>query len=837
MSEQKGDQSEHGRRWWGRKKEDPNLSQFSDKERREIEQRRRLLSSLAHFIGKDFSMPVKFGKPGEGWSGDLKNNSLIVDPEDLATQSMDTLRYRVSSQAGRRRISRLEDIPQRQWEEPGYQYLNDVIETARANNFVAESYPKFAEHMNEASQENQLMDDHAERIAREQLGFVPRFMQAGRELARQWYGELSGQEVKISEDTAPEVVDALRRMQESASNAWWQYPSRVEADMGEKQIKKYAQSSRRTIDDRLWPEFHRLVEQDMQDAAVQEMLKKMQQEREQQEQESQNNEERQKQSQRNLLQQFRQTLTADQVKQLEEVLEKKSQQPIQSKEIQESQQQPQQGQSGQENQQPQDEQQGQQNQQGKEGAQQEQAGKENQQGRENQQRQQEQDGQQSQEGQQDQQEQESQEGAQQVQEGQQGQGGQQQGGQQGQEGQGQQGQDSQQGQESLSNQQGQNGQSQQASQAATASATDMTNRDQPGSAASAGSTEESVNMDLLPDSLKQKLQEFLDRLPWRESKEIEEQARERMKEVEEKLNAERESKLNETATKKRPVDHEAKAREEVQNAFRRQLYESVTIREDAYDKAVEEMLPIIDRLENDLREIFVQRRKNAWESGFRFGKRVDMGKRIQEKAKDIPVIESRAWQKKEAPQAKDYAITLLVDLSGSMRGENIAETFKGVVALAEVLNRLSIRTEILGFNSKLSEYQSFSETLNKDIRADMTQMLAEVHGDSSESTDTGWAMEISSERLARQRETEKFLIVLTDGQPSSYHNSRRYELADSIKQIKQNTDQKLIGLGLGSDTGFVANYFSNNITDIAATELGGKLAELIKDAIENYNNY
>jgi nitric oxide reductase activation protein len=157
----------------------------------------------------------------------------------------------------------------------------------------------------------------------------------------------------------------------------------------------------------------------------------------------------------------------------------------------------------------------------------------------------------------------------------------------------------------------------------------------------------------------------------------------------------------------------------------------------------------------------VARRAQKWQGGFRAGKRIDIKKRMQEKALGISPVESKAWQKRELPQEKDYAITLLVDLSGSMRGQKIQETFKAAIVLAEVLNRLSINTEILGFNDQLYEYQGFNQNMGKEVREHMGGMLQEVSAPAAEWNDDGWAVQQASERLARQKTAEKFLFVLS----------------------------------------------------------------------------
>ncbi len=278
--------------------------------------------------------------------------------------------------------------------------------------------------------------------------------------------------------------------------------------------------------------------------------------------------------------------------------------------------------------------------------------------------------------------------------------------------------------------------------------------------------------------------------------------------------------------------------------YRDMIAQEVKKDANVYEQMRQEVLPVIERLEQDLREIFVARRARGWTGGFKTGKRIDIKRRIQEKAKDVPVVESRAWQKRELPKERDYAITLLVDLSGSIaQNGKIQETFKAVIVLAEVLNRLSIDIEILGFNDRIYEYQNFGEVISKAAREKMGGMLEEVHDSSgtgkAQYNDDGWALEQASQRLAKQKADHKFLIVLSDGVPeeSPMHPSSRYDLSGIIRQVSEQTDQKLIGLGIGRGTEHVAKYYPNSMANVKLQEMAGKLADLIEEVIANYGKF
>ncbi len=377
-------------------------------------------------------------------------------------------------------------------------------------------------------------------------------------------------------------------------------------------------------------------------------------------------------------------------------------------------------------------------------------------------------------------------------------------------------------------------------------------------AAENGSQSAVVDLDSLSEGLKQKIKEFIDALPQEVKDKLRAAAQKELKEFEDAINQEMKGKLSETPeeseTPTTPAQQKPKSETKLDSEvetqpsspesdelqeFKDLIEQSLHKNQNAYEKMRREVLPIIDELENDLRELFVARRANKWQGGFRSGKRVDIKKRMQERAKGIPAIESKAWQKRELPQEKDYAVTLLVDLSGSMRGQKIRETFKGAIVLAEVLNRLSISTEILGFNDRLYEYQPFGMDMSNTVRDHMGGMLREVTTGGAAYNDDGWALGQASERLAKQKASEKFLFVLSDGipAPSGAHSSPKFELSKVVQSIMQETDQKLIGLGIGKDTGHVVNYYPNSIANIEVRQMPDKLAGVIREVIANYDTF
>ena len=199
-------------------------------------------------------------------------------------------------------------------------------------------------------------------------------------------------------------------------------------------------------------------------------------------------------------------------------------------------------------------------------------------------------------------------------------------------------------------------------------------------------------------------------------------------------------------------------------------------------------------------------------------------------------LTTRIFETVHRPEKRDYAITLLVDLSGSMWGEKIHETFKAVVLLTEVLNRMGIKIEILGFQDEIIRFKEFDEDMTDDTRRRMSGMIQEVEGSNpgghnqSAYNDDGPCLMDASRRLGKQSAKDKFLVVLSDGQPAGRH-SNRDDLHTVVAHILRETDQKLIALGLGKGTEHVKNFYPTSLPSISVKNLPDVLSLLLEDII------
>jgi len=269
-----------------------------------------------------------------------------------------------------------------------------------------------------------------------------------------------------------------------------------------------------------------------------------------------------------------------------------------------------------------------------------------------------------------------------------------------------------------------------------------------------------------------------------------------------------------------------------------------------YDLAYDEVHPYIEKVAEDIINLFVSRRFPEFKKGFP-GQKIRLQGAMDWQARQ----EYRElFERRLAEERKEFEFLLLVDLSGSMRGDKIKETFKGVVLFVEALNRVgeilgNLRLAIYGFQDELIPYLKFLEHWDNSKRKEISVMKYEVedrgkHNECGSNSD-GYCVDKVSEILSAQPGGNKFLIVLSDGLPAPAKSVPRYrelsgseELKKVIADISKKGDQHVLGIGLGpgtehvrkfyrSDLPQVDNLVEENISRLAET-IGDKLEELIK---------
>jgi cobaltochelatase CobT len=205
------------------------------------------------------------------------------------------------------------------------------------------------------------------------------------------------------------------------------------------------------------------------------------------------------------------------------------------------------------------------------------------------------------------------------------------------------------------------------------------------------------------------------------------------------------------------------------------------------------------------------------------------------------------WINLRSHEYNDTALTILLDNSGSMRGNPIVMSAMACEIIAEILEKFAIKTEIIGFTTadwrggrvkkqwemsgreknpgRLNEirhiiYKSFNQSFKKS-KINLALMLKE--GILKENID-GEALLFARSRLMQQNENRKILMVIYDGTPVDESTAHANEgdilsvhLRLVINSIEKQGKIEIIGIGIGHSTD---DFYKNSITIKSLEDLG-----------------
>ncbi len=213
----------------------------------------------------------------------------------------------------------------------------------------------------------------------------------------------------------------------------------------------------------------------------------------------------------------------------------------------------------------------------------------------------------------------------------------------------------------------------------------------------------------------------------------------------------------------------------------------------------------------------------------------------------IDPISENIWVNNQSHQYQNTVLTILLDNSGSMRGQPIVMSALACEIISEILEKFLVKTEIIGFTTsdwkggkarKLWEgsgrtknpgrlndlrhivYKHFNQSFKKS-KINLGLMLKE--GLLKENID-GEALLFARSRLMQQSEKRKILIVISDGTPVDDSTSLANEgdiLSDHlhhvINKIEKEKKIEIVGIGIGHATD---EFYQNSIAIKSLEELG-----------------
>jgi len=223
-------------------------------------------------------------------------------------------------------------------------------------------------------------------------------------------------------------------------------------------------------------------------------------------------------------------------------------------------------------------------------------------------------------------------------------------------------------------------------------------------------------------------------------------------------------------------------------------------------------------------------------------------------------MQSLSYKVERDTEFKDTVVTLLIDNSGSMRGRPISIAAISADILARTLERVGVKTEILGFTTRAWKGGQSREQWLADGRPTSPGRLNDLRHIVYKQADEPWrrakkslglmmregllkenidgeALLWAHGRLIARPEDRKVLMVISDGAPVDDStlsvNSGAYlerHLRQVIGWIEGRSPVNIVAIGIGHD---VTRYYQKAVTIMDAEQLAGTMIEQLASLFDD----
>ena len=245
-----------------------------------------------------------------------------------------------------------------------------------------------------------------------------------------------------------------------------------------------------------------------------------------------------------------------------------------------------------------------------------------------------------------------------------------------------------------------------------------------------------------------------------------------------------------------------------------------------YYKVKESIESQINSLVNALKIHITPEKRNKITDGHRSGHKINLNRAMM--LESDPSLYDTIWHRRlKVATRRSVCFSILLDLSGSMQYDNkIQNALSALVLISEALTKLEIPFAISGFNVEKKEIKNFDESVQE-------RMVSSI-GELEEITVENWAnhdgkfLMIAAEEMNQRDEHDKFLIVISDGDPVGQYTDGEKELKDAISIVESMPNGPvLIGLGIGAGTDHVTKYYAHSHANIPVSEITSRLSQII----------
>ena len=277
------------------------------------------------------------------------------------------------------------------------------------------------------------------------------------------------------------------------------------------------------------------------------------------------------------------------------------------------------------------------------------------------------------------------------------------------------------------------------------------------------------------------------------------------------------------------------------------------------DQQLLQLKSFVSKLANKLQRKLLAKQNRSWN--------FDLEEGVLDTSKLTRVIidplNSLSFKKEKETDFKDTLVTILIDNSGSMRGNPISVAAICADILARTLERCSVKVEVLGFTTKHWKGGSSREKWINSGKPKFPGRLNDLRHIIYKSADTPWrqsknniglmlkegllkenidgeALRWTFSKMKRRKEERKILMVISDGAPvddsTLSTNANDYlesDLKNTINSIEKFSSVELLAIGIGHD---VTRYYNRAVKITDVHDLGDAMINQLTELFSNKKN-
>ncbi len=179
----------------------------------------------------------------------------------------------------------------------------------------------------------------------------------------------------------------------------------------------------------------------------------------------------------------------------------------------------------------------------------------------------------------------------------------------------------------------------------------------------------------------------------------------------------------------------------------------------------------------------------------------------------------RIFKRQREVSKKDYLMTIVIDMSGSMRGYNSTYACQGAIVMCDVLDKLGFPYEVLAYNDDVYTVKKFSEPLKKE----WLPVIELATGNNNEVA----TIKAITKHISAYDSTNKYkksIFWITDGQSNDPD-----EVKKRTTELEKKHNATVYAIGIGNmDEKYLKESYNTTLAVNKVEELPKELVNLMK---------